>query len=107
MRTSCVVCCMAIAAALSAPVAAQKADPKKAAKKKPVKIEKLACRLGTEDEHARIAVQLADGKVDSFAYYSKWKPRTCSMTSADDASASGGHGRPTVGDPHGEGRLTD
>ena len=77
---------MALAMALTGPVAAQKADPKKAAKKKPVKIEKLACRLGTEDEHARIAVQLADGKVDSFAYYSKWKPRTCSMdVKRDDA----------------------
>jgi hypothetical protein len=43
------------------------------------KVEKLACRLGTEDEHARIAVELHDGKVNRFAYYSKWKPRTCSM----------------------------
>jgi len=48
-------------------------------KKPRAKIERLACRLGTEDEHARIAVQLANGKVDSFAYYSKWKPQTCSM----------------------------
>lgn len=46
---------------------------------KPVKVETLACRLGTEDEHARIAVVLHDNKVQSFAYYSKWKPRTCSM----------------------------
>ena len=43
------------------------------------KIEKLACKLGTEDQHARIAVELHDGKVYHFAYYSKWKPRTCSM----------------------------
>lgn len=87
--------CVAIAAALAAPVGAQKGEPKqaakkrgepKAAKKKRVKIEKLACRLGTEDEHARIAVLLADGKVENFAYYSKWKPRTCSMdVKRDDA----------------------
>ncbi len=43
------------------------------------KTETLACRLGTEDRHARIAVVLIGGKTDSFAYYSKWKPRTCSI----------------------------
>ena len=41
--------------------------------------ETLACRDGTEDRHARIGVVLIGGKVDSFAYYSKWKPRTCSV----------------------------
>ena len=92
MRAFMVAGCMVLAAAIAwAPpaTAAEKAVKKgepKAAKKKRVKIEKLACRLGTEDEHARIAVQLADGKVDSFAYYSKWKPRTCSMdVKRDDA----------------------
>ena len=43
------------------------------------KVEMLACRLGTEDLHARIAVELFDGKINRFAYYSKWKPRTCSI----------------------------
>jgi hypothetical protein len=43
------------------------------------KIEKLACALGTQDNHARIAVELVNGKVNRFAYYSIWKPRTCSM----------------------------
>jgi hypothetical protein len=43
------------------------------------KMETLACRLGTEDRHARIAVVTIGGTVDSFAYYSKWKPRTCSV----------------------------
>jgi hypothetical protein len=71
------VCCIALGA--SFPAAAQKAQKKKMMKKPRAKIERLACRLGTEDEHARIAVQLANGKVDSFAYYSKWKPQTCSM----------------------------
>lgn len=41
--------------------------------------ETLACRLGTEDRHARIAVVLVGGKTTEFAYYSKWKPRTCSI----------------------------
>src|SRR5215210_2623931 len=41
--------------------------------------ETLTCQLGTEDRHARIAVVLVGGKTDSFAYYSKWKPRTCSI----------------------------
>jgi len=54
-----------------------------AAQKAPAKLrgktETLACRLGTEDRHARIAVVLIGGKTDSFAYYSKWKPRTCSI----------------------------
>ena len=43
------------------------------------KTETLACRNGTEDRHARIAVVLVGGRADSFAYYSKWKPRTCSI----------------------------
>lgn len=41
--------------------------------------ETLTCRDGTEDRHARIGVVLVGGKTDSFAYYSKWKPRTCSI----------------------------
>lgn len=43
------------------------------------RLEKLSCRLGTEDRHARIAVELIGGRVKSIAYYSKWKPRTCSV----------------------------
>jgi hypothetical protein len=43
------------------------------------RIEKLACFTGIQDRHARIGVQLVDGKIDYFAYYSKWKPRTCSI----------------------------
>ena len=50
-----------------------------AAKRLTGKSETLACRLGTEDRHARIAVVTIGGKTDSFAYYSKWKPRTCSI----------------------------
>src|SRR4029079_12357430 len=82
MRTLMTMACAALALALAAPaVPAEKkaAAPKTDEKKKGVKYEKLACKIGTEDEQARIAVLLADGKVESFAYYSKWKPRTCSM----------------------------
>ena len=66
---------------------APKKVPLKAAKKpapKPARVvlgktETLTCRLGTEDRHARIGVVVIGDKVDSFAYYSKWKPRTCSI----------------------------
>lgn len=43
------------------------------------RVERLACKLGTEDRHARIAVEVVNGAIQSFAYYSKWKPRTCSV----------------------------
>lgn len=43
------------------------------------KLEKLECKLGTEDRHARIAVELVGGRLKSLAYYSKWAPRTCSV----------------------------
>ncbi|MBI4204325.1 MAG: hypothetical protein HY527_04805 [Betaproteobacteria bacterium] len=42
-------------------------------------VERLACLTGTEDRHARIGVELIGDKVNYFAYYSKWKPRTCSI----------------------------
>ena len=64
-----------------APKLTPKAAPKQNAK--PARLqspsETLTCRLGTEDRHARIAVVLVGGRTDSFAYYSKWKPRTCSI----------------------------
>lgn len=41
--------------------------------------QKLACQTGTEDRHARIAMELQKNKVKQFAYYSKWKPKTCSI----------------------------
>lgn len=72
---------------------AQSKTPQKSAQKAPLKAqapqkkrgplrgkrEKLECKLGTEDRHARIAVELIGGRVQSLAYYSKWKPRTCSV----------------------------
>lgn len=42
-------------------------------------VEKYDCKIGTEDQHARIAVLAQGGEVQSVAYYSKWKPRTCSV----------------------------
>jgi hypothetical protein len=67
--------CFALLMAFSAYAwAAEKPAPKLRGK-----TETLACQLGTEDRHARIAVVLVGGKTDSFAYYSKWKPRTCSI----------------------------
>src|SRR5262245_24282700 len=76
---------MAFAAAPAGVSAAEqkatKAAPeKKGSKRGPRKIERLACKLGTEWNHARIAVQLVNGRVDEFAYYSIWKPRTCSVS---------------------------
>jgi hypothetical protein len=59
---------------------------KKAVKKAPSKVERLACMLGNEDEQARVAVEVVGDRVQSFAYYSKKKPRTCSVhVQRDDA----------------------
>lgn len=75
-RTAIVACCaMALAGMAGVPAAAEKRVARPAAQK----VEKLACILGTEDTHARIAVEVLNGRVNRFAYYSKWKPRTCSM----------------------------
>jgi len=65
--------------ALSSMAAIAQQQKKGHARQAKPKVETLACRLGTEDEHARIAVELLNGRVNRFAYYSKWKPRTCSM----------------------------
>ena len=68
------ICCALAMAFGASAVAAQKG-----ARKPPQKRETLACRIGTEDRHARIAVVVVGGKTAEFAYYSKWKPRTCSI----------------------------
>ena len=83
---------IAFSVLLAAPVAAQQSAPQKAVQPccgKPQqksqgtvmkgKLEKLTCKLGSEDRHARIAVELIGGRTKSIAYYSKWKPRTCSV----------------------------
>lgn len=59
---------------------------KKTVAKAKGKLEKLTCIRGTEDEQARIAVEVIGGRVQSFAYYSKKKPQTCSVhVQRDDA----------------------
>ena len=85
---------IAFSVLLSTSAAAQQPAPQNATAKKPCcdksqqkpastvmkgKLEKLTCKLGTEDRHARIAVELIGGRTKSIAYYSKWKPRTCSV----------------------------
>lgn len=78
--------------AASAPAKSAGAKPKaqKPAAKKATrgKREVLACRLGPEERHARIAVELFGGKVHSIAYYSKWEPRTCSINILRDDAYS-------------------
>ena len=77
------------AASADKPAAAPKQQMHKAKSKGPQhkrhagprrgRLEKLACQMGNEDRQARIAVELIGGRVESIAYYSKWKPRTCSV----------------------------
>jgi hypothetical protein len=42
-------------------------------------IERFDCTSGTPTWHARIAFETQGGQVLGFAYYSIWKPRTCSI----------------------------
>ena len=53
-----------------------------------VRRETLACFTGNEDRHARIGVELVNEQVTYFAYYSKWKPRTCSIEARRDGPYS-------------------
>lgn len=69
-------CAVLFAAATFTAFAAEKKVAKKPA---PKKIERLTCTLGTDDRQARVAVEMIGGRVQSFAYYSKQKPRTCSV----------------------------
>lgn len=92
MRIRWTICCLALLALATPVVHAAKPEAKPTAKRTKAKsavtksspalrgkTDILACRNGTEDRHARIAVVLVGGRADSFAYYSKWKPRTCSI----------------------------
>jgi hypothetical protein len=54
-------------------------------KRAPRGVEKLTCFTGIQDRHARIGVQVVNGKVNYFAFYSKWKPRTCSIDAGRDS----------------------
>ncbi len=42
-------------------------------------LERIDCTSGVEDLHARMAFEARGGQVANFAYYSKWKPRTCAL----------------------------
>ncbi len=48
-------------------------------------VERIDCMTGTENWQARIAFEAHGGQVTSFAYYSKWKPRTCALDFERDA----------------------
>jgi hypothetical protein len=50
--------------------------------------ERIDCMTGTEDLQARIAFEARGGQLTYFAYYSKWKPRTCSLDFARNASGT-------------------
>lgn len=43
------------------------------------RVERLSCLTGNDDRHARIGVELINDKLSYFAFYSKSKPRTCSI----------------------------
>lgn len=43
------------------------------------KTEQIDCKSGIEDVHARMAIEARGGQIASFAFYSKRKPRTCSL----------------------------
>jgi hypothetical protein len=51
-------------------------------------IERFDCTSGTPTWHARIAFEAQGGQVLGFAYYSIWKPRTCSIHFTRDTVGS-------------------
>ena len=95
IRIAIAACCVVSLAAASPGAAAAEIGAVKPAAQK---VERLACTLGTEDNHARIAVEVLNGRVNRFAYYSKWKPRTCSMevSRGDAYSRWADHGSTTA-----------
>ena len=42
-------------------------------------VVRIDCTSGEEDLHARMALEARGGQIANFAYYSKWKPRTCAL----------------------------
>jgi hypothetical protein len=50
--------------------------------------ERFDCTSGTPTSHARIAFETRGGQVLGFAYYSIWKPRTCSIHFMRDTAGS-------------------
>ena len=52
------------------------------------KRETLSCYTGSEDRHARIGIELVNDRVDYFAFYSKSRPRTCSIAAGRSEAGS-------------------
>ena len=74
-----------------APKIARKADALHEQPLPPLKkgaIERFDCLSGTPNWHARIAFEAQGGQVLGFAYYSIWKPRTCSIEVMRNAAGS-------------------
>jgi hypothetical protein len=84
-------------AAEAAPPAASIAPTEKLPGEKPLPLaqkgalERFDCLTGTPDWHARIAFEAQDGQVLGFAYYSKWRPRTCSIEFMRNTAGSKWH----------------
>jgi hypothetical protein len=51
------------------------------------RVEQIDCKSGVEDLHARMALEARGGQIASFAFYSKRRPRTCSMDMRRDDPA--------------------
>ncbi len=62
-----------------AAVPAKAQDQPNAPTQRGARRENLTCFTGNEDRHARIGVELVNDQVTYFAYYSKARPRTCSI----------------------------
>jgi hypothetical protein len=54
-------------------------------------VERFDCLTGKPDWHARIAFEAQGGQVLGFAYYSKWRPRTCSIDLMRNTAGSKWH----------------
>lgn len=50
-------------------------------------IEQIDCKVGVEDLQARMALEARGGQIAGFSYYSKWRPRTCSIDMQQDNPA--------------------
>jgi hypothetical protein len=69
--------CMAVTLAAGPAFGAERKAHAK--KEPPKKLERIDCMVGTEERQARVAIEAIGGRIQSFAYYGKTKPRTCSM----------------------------
>ena len=72
--------------------------------------ESITCFAGNDDRHARIGVELVGDQVAYFAYYSKSRPRTCSLEAGRGDSYSrwadsGAYSTVTLADRKGKLRI--